>query len=521
MTAAEFQAWANQGLVNGSSLARSALQGFNVLYQDADGDLDELETWRAMAWTLLRENPAAISGVDRWVTNAIGTGLRLQADFNRPVLADLTGLSDDAFDELEMVVEDDFQEWADNKYHCDAHGQQDWYGQQSLALKSKQVAGDGIAILSGVQRRHSPYVLRSQIVDPARMSNENEGPDTHRIAGGVERDGNGMVVRHHFREVHPDTMKVDDNSKFTWRKIPAYGARTGRPNVLHVFDAIQPGASRGVPLLKPIVKIIKQLGRFSDATVMASVVHAFFSIAFENASPSDFNYGNNDESIKNENGQFELREGTGMFLPPGVKPHMLAPSQPGPNLDQFFANMLRHVGMALGIPHEVLVMEFRSSYSAARAALNEFWKGVLTARRSMVSNFCKPTYVAFLMDRVIRGHYEMPGFMADPRIQAAWCRSQWLGPARGMIDKPKEILPELELYRHNGRPISSISEELTQVPYSSTLRRIVRDKRLFLKHELQDAQNAPKLLDSIEVQQELMLSPPDEPPEQPGNENET
>lgn len=37
-------------------------------------------------------------------------------------------------------------------------------------------------------------------------------------------------------------------------------------------------------------------------------------------------------------------------------------------------SIIRQIGSSLGVPYELLVMHFTSSYSASRAALLEAWK---------------------------------------------------------------------------------------------------------------------------------------------------
>jgi len=511
LTAASVASVASSGQAFGSRILAEAARGFEVLWQDAEGDLHEQREWAQMAWTLIRQNPMAISAMNTLTTNVIGTGLKLQAAIRRDALRRKgVGWTDQQFDDLEMQIEDDFREWAEDKDKCDAHGQLNWYQQQALCYQSKIVAGDGIALLSSVKRRFSPVRLRSQIVHPARLSNPNGGPNTTTMSFGIERDRLGYRTRYHFQDAHPDSANMDANS-LRWTGVPVRGARTGRPNVVHMFKPLEPGAVRGMSALRPIVKIAKQSSRFTEATVAAAVIHAVLSVMFENGSASDFGHGNNAEGTANN--EIELRDGSGMMLPDGVKPHLVQATQPGPHIEQFMNYMMRFGGMAVGVPQEVLTKQFQSSYSAARGALNEFWKDVRTGRGDVTSDNCRPTYHAFLLERVVDGVYDMPGFMTDMSMRSNWCGSEWLGPPRGMIDKNKEIMPEFEMYRYNAKPLSTISEELTEVPFRATVQRIARDKALLSRFDLQDAQNAPRLLDAILDEQEKLGFPTNDDPD--------
>jgi capsid protein len=67
-------------------------------------------------------------------------------------------------------------------------------------------------------------------------------------------------------------MLASDKSAWTWKQLDLYSKKSGAPLVLHLFDKVRPGQSRGVPYLAPVIELIKQLGRYTDAEVMAAVV---------------------------------------------------------------------------------------------------------------------------------------------------------------------------------------------------------------------------------------------------------
>ena len=51
---------------------------------------------------------------------------------------------------------------------------------------------------------------------------------------------------------------------------------------LHLKDKTRPGQTRGVPYLAPVIELIKQLGRYTDAEVMAAVVSGMFTVFVHN-----------------------------------------------------------------------------------------------------------------------------------------------------------------------------------------------------------------------------------------------
>jgi capsid protein len=60
--------------------------------------------------------------------------------------------------------------------------------------------------------------------------------------------------------------------------VPAFGAKTGRRNILHLLYQERIGQRRGLPYLAPVLEALKQLGRYTDAELMAAVVAGMFTV---------------------------------------------------------------------------------------------------------------------------------------------------------------------------------------------------------------------------------------------------
>ena len=52
---------------------------------------------------------------------------------------------------------------------------------------------------------------------------------------------------------------------------------------------------------------------------------------------------------------------------PGEKVESPGPGRPSKQFDPFFQAILKQIGPSIGLPYEVLIQHFSSSYSAARA----------------------------------------------------------------------------------------------------------------------------------------------------------
>ncbi|HYX31481.1 MAG TPA: hypothetical protein VE954_00115 [Oligoflexus sp.] len=94
--------------------------------------------------------------------------------------------------------------------------------------------------------------------------------------------------------------------------------------------------------------------------------------------------------------------------------------------------------IAIGLPYEVLVQHFQSSYSASRAALLEAWKFFKLRRAWLVRTFCQPIYEWIIEEAVALGMLEAPGF-DDLFKRQIYLSTEWIGPSMQSIDPLKVV----------------------------------------------------------------------------------
>ena len=396
---------------------------------------------------LYMNSPMATAALRRVRTNVVGHGLRLQSRIDREAL----GISDDSADAWERKTEREFALWAESK-DCDAARTLNFMGLQRLAFLATIMSGDAFALLPFIVRKGTPYDLRVQIIEADFVNNPNMAMDTNRTAGGIEVDEHGAPVKYWFQipdlnqMLNVGTIGMRVGSK--WTGIDAFGAKSGRRNVLHLYDKERPGQRRGMPMLAPVVETLKQLSRLSEAELMASVINAFFTVFVktnplaggmqqglvpeERVADPDRTGNPADENV------YEMGHGNIIELGENQAIELADPKRPSEGFEPFFLGMLKQIGSAVEVPFELLILHFSSSYSASRAALLEAWKFFRSRRHWLSSDFCQPIYVEWLTEAIHKNRVSAPGFLRSPTLRKAWSGSAWSGTGQGQIDPFRE-----------------------------------------------------------------------------------
>lgn len=178
--------------------------------------------------------------------------------------------------------------------------------------------------------------------------------------------------------------------------------------MIHLLNRERIGQRRGVPFLAPVIEALKQLGRYTEAELIAAVVSGMFTVFIENKGiSSDDPIGAmipEEEQIdaRDEN-SMEMGNGSILDLNEGEEAKAVSPGRPNVNFDGFVVSICRQIGAALEIPYEVLVKHFTASYSASRGALLELWKSVKMHRNWLAEGFCQPVFEEWLAEAVARG----------------------------------------------------------------------------------------------------------------------
>lgn len=430
---------------HGASTTKNSMLGWIVDPGNAEDSIDLYSsTLRQRSRDLYESGGLARSGVNTLTTSVCGWGIMPKPKID----GDFLGLSDEAREETERNILREWRLWAENKM-CDAERQQNFYDLQQLAFLSMLMSGDVFVLFGMKPNARTPYQTTIRLIEADRICNPDSSGDSEstetdsggRIIDGVEIDQEGVVIRYYIASRSP--IAANDNSELTWTPIDAFGSDTGYENMLHIMTHERPEQRRGVPLVAAEIEGLKQFSRYMNAEIAGKLVSAMLTV-FITSKDDDGKAGmedavNEDEKVTDDELKLELAPGAIYDLPPGKHPETVDPKRSDTQFEVFVNTFIMVIASSMGIPKEVLVKKYESNYTAARAALLDFWRTVKVYRRKFNSGFNQPIYEQWLSEAVAAGRIDAPGFFDDPIVRQAWCGCSWMGASMGHVDPLKEV----------------------------------------------------------------------------------
>ena len=408
---------------HGASTRKNAFREFDDNLYSADEDIgDNKEILMARSRQLYMGNAIAVGAIRKMRTNIIGTGIKLKPKINKKILE----LSDEEADEIQNRIQTIWELWA-NSTECDSERQSNFYQLQSLAFITQLIDGECFVLLPLKESNNDFFELKIKLIDSARcVTPYSSNVDAK---NGVELNAAGEVVAYWF---------INNKLTLQPKRVQVTG-KNGRKNVLVLMEKERIGQRRGVPLLAPVIEMLSQITKFTNAELMNAVVSSMFSVFITsdlNANPiSDLFQEKQSEKENN----YSLGSGTIMELEPGQDVKFAEPTRPNTQFDNFLFSMCKQLGAALEIPVEVLLSNFNASYSASKASLEEVWKMYLMRRSWIVANFCQPIFEEWLDEAVAKGYIKLKGYFDNPLIRKAYQQAEWYGETQSQLDPYKEV----------------------------------------------------------------------------------
>lgn len=461
----------------GASTTKKTIRNWNPRHFSPRWDIDEhIDRLRNRANDLVLNDAVGSAIISTLTTGTIGSGLKL---FPR-IKADELGMTQDAARLWSRKVKREFNLWANNQNACDFLRRNNFFELQAVAFRAMLYDGDCFVLFRRrAPEKLMPYSLRIQLVDAQRVSNPATGIgnqvemllNNNRIVRGIEVDKSGSLVAIHVaNRIWNEPSLI--NPVIQWQRVLWHGRLSGSPNLLHLCKDQSPDQFRGVPVIAPVIEALKQLSRYSDAELSASIIRSFFAIFF--IQPNT-NWSLNeiaDDAVDDTAKEFKIGSPSVTSLPRGLDVKSIDSSNAQSTFAEYTAAFLKNICAAIGLPAEVVLKTFNASYSASRAALLQAEDEFKSRRAAFINDFCKPIYEQFLTEAIALGRIDAPGFFDDPIRHQAYLNADWLNEANHSLDPVKEVnaaklrlelglsTKEIEVANLSGRDYDDIKDNL-------------------------------------------------------------
>lgn len=418
--------------------------------RSADADwLEDRDEVVAKARDIGRNEGVGASASMRVINSAVG----FRWDFTSKPNHRALGISYEAARDLGQDIDAAWEQYAYG-IHFSADAERTLTFGQLLRLSAAHIFNDGemLGLIEWASNETTRFKTRLRIVDPDRLSNPNGKPDTQTLRGGVEKDFNGVPIRYWIREGHPEDIGTGSGrASMNWHAWERYSTNLDRPQVLHAFDKLRAGQTRGVTRFASVLNLFRSFSRFTEKTIEAAALNALFlGFVKSNAGPSAVKEGFDPDDMSAFAAEREDFYSENPVLVDGVQLPVLGPddditmqttARDTSGFDGFTRAILRLIAAALGVTYEELSMDFSTTnYSSARAALMIAWKETLALRGLIEQQIVWPFFAAWLEEAIDIGAVVLPAGAPDfyDAIDA-YVEGRWRGPGRGHIDPTKEI----------------------------------------------------------------------------------
>lgn len=353
---------------------------------------------------LMRNNPHAVKAINSIVANTVGTGITVK-------------LSDG---------QDIWNKWINE---CDADGQLDFYGIQSLVNRTKEESGECFVrfryrlVSDGLSVPLQLQVLEPDYLDNIKTETLKNGAW---IQNGIEYDNTGRRVAYWMYTQHPGENSPILNNLVSQRVIAA--------DILHIYHKTRPGQARGVPRLAPVMLKMRDLDDYEEAELVRKGIEACFA-AFVTTGGDENRLGPTEtETNGTKTRQIEtMSAGMVHYLQPGEEVSFGTPSS-AQGYNDYIRTQLRSIAAGSGATYEQMTGDLSGvNYSSIRAGTLEFRRTIDMDRWLIfIPMFCMPVLRAWANSAYLAKKIKSPAITGE-----------WTPPRWDWVDPVKDITGEL------------------------------------------------------------------------------
>lgn len=276
----------------------------------------------------------------------------------------------------------------------------------------------------------------------------------NRIKLGVEMDDLDTPVAYWFFTSHPgDFGWTVNNAKNRHRRIPA-------ERIIHVYDELRVGQSRGEPPTSSVVNTIKMLDGYREAEVTGRRVMAaqggFIETEIGAASNIDALADGTETDDEDSDLVMSLEPGTYRSLKPGQSFKVANPGGSVTDFADFDTQLKKDISMGVNISNMSLGMEVGGvSYSGGRTVTIEDRDTYKSMQVFIIDNLKEPIFKEWLKMHLLRPDAQIP----PSKGPAILFNSTFRGRGWDWVDPAKDIKANAEALRTRQTSLSRIAAD--------------------------------------------------------------
>lgn len=348
---------------------------------------------------LVRNNPHAAKAVSALVNNIIGSGIIPRAASGN--------------DKLDAKVNALWEKWSSQ---CDADGQLDFLGLQTLACRQMIEAGE--VLIRRRPRRSSDgfdvpiqlQLLESDMLDATINRDLNDGG---KIVQGIEFNQIGQRRSYWLYAQHPGDSVISSKMRLNSQPIPAV-------DVLHLYEK-QRLQVRGVPWGTPVMRTLRDLDDWTQAELVRKKTEACVVGIVLGADETD--QGIAPSVVDSDGNRVEQFEPGLIAYARGGKDIKFNQPATTAGVTEWLRAQLHIVAAGFRMPYELLTGDLSQvNYSSIRAGLVEFRRLIDAVQwQIIIPMFCQPVWEWFVQTAWAAGQLPQPVIAvkwSPPRFEA-------------------------------------------------------------------------------------------------------
>ena len=391
--------------------------GWYAASTDANVELMGSLIWlRNRSRDLIRNNPYAARAVEELAGNVVGTGIVPKAKTGNTA--------------IDKIIDAEWQFFADA---CDTPQRLDFYGMQTLTVRTMAESGEAIVRFrprpadAGLRVPLQLQMLEADFLDQARTMGLING----HVMEGVQFDEMGRRVAYWLFSYHPGGVLIlNPRGGIVSQPVPA-------DQIMHVYRVLRPGQVRGVPWLAPVMMALRDLDDYCDAERVRKKIEACVTAFVEQPEGIDgdpLGLAGTDPSSGLPVESFQ--PGMVEYLKPGQVVKFNNPPAAG-GYREYKMTELQGIMAGIGLPYELGTGDMSQvNYSSWRGGMLGFRNTVEAFRwLTLIPLFAMPVWRRFIDTLILQGKIPQSA-VNEPKIGLRTV--QWTAPRFESVDPVKD-----------------------------------------------------------------------------------